>query len=57
MGLHKPAPTEAITELNGVTTLHEAPDNPNLVIDTAANDIDACISQLADYIDEKIRRG
>ena len=38
---------EEITELTGVTTLHEAPDNPNLVIDAAAHDIDACIDQLA----------
>lgn len=56
MGLHKPAPTGEITEFNGVTAPYEAPDNPNSVIDTAANNMDACIDQLATYIAEKFRR-
>lgn len=55
-GLYKRARSGEITEFTGITAPYEEPDHPDLVIDTAANDIDACIDQLAAYVAEKFRR-
>jgi bifunctional enzyme CysN/CysC len=55
-GLYKRARSGEIPEFTGITAPYEAPARPDLVIDTAANDIDACIDQLAAYVAEKFRR-
>jgi bifunctional enzyme CysN/CysC len=55
-GLYKRARSGEIAEFTGVTAPYEAPDRPDLVIDTAANNIDACIDQLAAYVAENFRR-
>lgn len=55
-GLYKRARSGEISEFTGVSAPYEAPDHPNLVIDTAANDIDACIDQLVAYVSKKFRR-
>ncbi|MCZ6589497.1 MAG: adenylyl-sulfate kinase [Alphaproteobacteria bacterium] len=55
-GLYKRARSGDITEFTGVSAPYEAPAKPDLVIDTAANDVDACIDQLAAYIAENFRR-
>jgi len=56
-GLYKRARSGDIAEFTGISAPYEAPHQPDLVIDTAANDIDACIEQLTSYIAEKFRRG
>ena len=55
-GLYKRARSGEIAEFTGVTAPYEAPEDAELVIDTAANDIDACIDQLAAYVAENFRR-
>ena len=55
-GLYKRARSGDIAEFTGISAPYEAPDQPDLVIDTAANGIDACIDQLAAYIAENFRR-
>jgi len=56
-GLYKRARSGDIAEFTGITAPYEAPDHPDLVIDTGVNDIDACIDQLAAYIAKNFRRG
>lgn len=55
-GLYRRARSGEIGEFTGVTAPYEAPNDPELVIDTAANDIDTCIDQLAAFVAEKFRR-
>ena len=55
-GLYKRARSGEIAEFTGITAPYEAPDKPDLVIDTAKNGIDVCIDQLAAYIAEKFRQ-
>ena len=55
-GLYKRARSGEITEFTGITAPYEAPDKPDLVIDTVANDIDTCIAQLSAFVTEKFRR-
>lgn len=55
-GLYKRARSGEISEFTGISAPYEAPDHPNLVINTAANDINSCIDQLAAYIAENFRR-
>ncbi len=55
-GLYKRARSGEISEFTGITAPYEAPDKPNLVIDTAAHDINTCIDQLVAYIAENFRR-
>ena len=55
-GLYKRARSGEIAEFTGISAPYEAPHQPDLVIDTAANDIDVCIDQLVAYVGEKFRR-
>jgi bifunctional enzyme CysN/CysC len=55
-GLYKRARSGEISEFTGISAPYEAPDKPDLIIDTAAQDIDACLDQLAAYIAERFRR-
>lgn len=55
-GLYKRARSGEISEFTGITAPYEAPDKPNLIVDTAAHDIDACLDQLAAYIAERFRQ-
>ncbi len=55
-GLYKRARSGEITDFTGITAPYEAPDQPDLVIDTSANDVDTCIDQLTAYVAEKFRR-
>lgn len=49
-GLYQKARRGEIAEFTGVSAPYEAPDSPELVIDTARNDIDHCAGQLFDYV-------
>ncbi|NNE82643.1 MAG: adenylyl-sulfate kinase [Alphaproteobacteria bacterium] len=55
-GLYKRARSGEISEFTGISAPYEAPDKPDLIVDTAAQDIEACLDQLAAYIAEKFRR-
>ncbi|HBC09507.1 MAG TPA: adenylyl-sulfate kinase [Rhodospirillaceae bacterium] len=48
-GLYKKARTGEIPEFTGVSAPYEAPHAPELVIDTAILEVDACVERLVDY--------
>ena len=56
-GLYKRARSGEIGEFTGVSAPYEAPDQPDLAIDTAANDIASCVDELVAYIVDNFRRG
>lgn len=49
-GLYKKARKGEIKEFTGIDSPYEAPTNPDLVVDTANNDIDTCVEQIIDYV-------
>lgn len=49
-GLYKKARKGEIKEFTGIDSPYEAPINPDLVVDTANNDIDTCVEQIIDYV-------
>ena len=48
-GLYKKARTGEIPEFTGISAPYEAPHAPELVIDTANLEVDACVERLVDY--------
>ncbi|MCI5059999.1 MAG: adenylyl-sulfate kinase [Alphaproteobacteria bacterium] len=54
-GLYKKARGGEIKEFTGIDSPYEAPTNPDLVIDTQANDIDTCVKQIVDYIEASVK--
>ena len=51
-GLYKKARKGEIAEFTGIDSPYEAPDNPELVVDTQSNDIDTCVQQVLRYIED-----
>jgi len=49
-GLYKKARDGDIKQFTGIDSPYEAPDNPDLIVDTQKNDIDTCVAQIIDYI-------
>lgn len=49
-GLYKKARDGQIKEFTGIDSPYQAPDNPELVVDTENNDIKACVEYIVDYI-------
>jgi bifunctional enzyme CysN/CysC len=49
-GLYKKARTGEIKEFTGITSPYEAPENPDLVVDTSTRGIDACVEMITQYI-------
>ena len=49
-GLYEKARNGDIPHFTGISSPYEAPDNPELVIDTDAHDHDVCVSQVMNYI-------
>jgi bifunctional enzyme CysN/CysC len=49
-GLYRLARAGKIAEFTGVSSPYEAPIDPNLVIDTDANSVEASVRQLVDYV-------
>ncbi|HAA93534.1 MAG TPA: adenylyl-sulfate kinase [Rhodospirillaceae bacterium] len=49
-GHYKRARAGEIPDFTGVSAPYEQPDNPDLIVDTQANDIDACVALLLDYV-------
>ena len=54
-GLYKKARGGQIKDFTGIDSPYEPPENPDLVVDTAHNDIDTCVRQIVDYIEEYMR--
>lgn len=52
-GLYKRARQGEITGFTGIDAPYEKPDNPELTIDTANNDVEECVSQIINWIDSK----
>ncbi len=49
-GLYKKARGGDIKQFTGIDSPYEAPDNPDLIVDTQLNDIETCVAQIVDYI-------
>jgi adenylylsulfate kinase len=53
-GLYKKARAGQIPEFTGISAPYEAPERPELVLDTAADDVETCVARL---LEELERRG
>ncbi len=49
-GLYKKARKGDIKDFTGIDSPYEPPTNPDLVVDTANNDIETCVKQIVDYV-------
>ena len=50
-GLYARARSGEIPDFTGISAPYEVPENPDLVIDTANDDIDTCVRRLVTYVD------
>ncbi len=50
-GLYAKARAGEIKEFTGISSPYEAPDNPELRIDTGSQDLDACVAQVLAYLE------
>jgi len=53
-GLYKKARSGEITDFTGINSPYEAPDNPEMVVDTQVNDIDVCMEQVVGYVESAV---
>ena len=53
-GLYRRARAGEIKEFTGISSPYEAPERPELVIETGQKDIDKCVDEILDYL---VRRG
>lgn len=53
--LYKKAREGKIKEFTGISSPYEEPENPDLIVDTQANDLDVCVQQVLNYIESHIR--
>jgi adenylylsulfate kinase len=51
-GLYKKARSGEISEFTGISSPYEAPDNPELILDTTKLSINECVDKLISYIEE-----
>lgn len=56
-GLYKKARSGEIKEFTGVSAPYEPPANAELVVDTSNADVETCVAQILDYIDENFALG
>ena len=52
-GLYKKARAGEIPNFTGIGSAYEAPENPDMLIDTGTNDVATCAEQLIDYLVKK----
>ena len=52
-GLYQKARAGEIPEFTGISAPYEAPTDPELVINTAENDLDACVQQVIGYLESR----
>jgi bifunctional enzyme CysN/CysC len=53
-GLYKKARAGKISDFTGINSPYEAPLNPELVVDTQHNNIETCVQQVLDFIEEQV---
>lgn len=53
-GLYKKARAGEIPEFTGISSPYEAPDNPEVTINTGARDIPGCVDELVEYLQKSI---
>ncbi|GJL85977.1 MAG: adenylyl-sulfate kinase [Micavibrio sp.] len=54
-GLYKKARAGEIAEFTGIDSPYEAPENPEMVVDTQSNDIETCVEQIVSYIEMQVK--
>lgn len=54
-GLYKKARAGEIKEFTGISAPYEAPETPQLTVDTSTQNVDACVQDLIDYVEAKFR--
>ncbi len=52
-GLYAKARAGEIKEFTGISSPYEAPESPELSIDTGSQDLDACVAQVLAYLESK----
>ncbi|MFQ5953579.1 MAG: adenylyl-sulfate kinase [Kiloniellales bacterium] len=52
-GLYKRARAGEIADFTGISAPYEPPDRPDLVVDTGALDVDACVEEILAFVDER----
>lgn len=53
-GLYKKARAGEISAFTGIDSPYEPPENPEMVVDTQASDIETCVRQVLDYIERHV---
>lgn len=53
-GLYKKARSGEIREFTGIDSPYEAPDNPEMVVDTQNNVVETCVEQILRYIEQQV---
>lgn len=54
-GLYAKARAGEIKDFTGISAPYEAPENPQLVIDTASTQLEECLAELVSYVEAKFR--
>ena len=52
-GLYKKARAGEIAEFTGISSPYEAPENPEIRVDTGSNDLSVCVDQVIAYLVDK----
>ncbi|MCB1531893.1 MAG: adenylyl-sulfate kinase [Alphaproteobacteria bacterium] len=53
-GLYKKARAGEIEDFTGIDSPYEAPINPEMVVDTQANDVATCVAQVLRYVEQQV---
>ena len=53
-GLYARARSGELKEFTGVSAPYEAPESPDLTVDTATNDIASCVAQVVSYVETEL---
>jgi bifunctional enzyme CysN/CysC len=56
-GLYRKARSGEIAEFTGVTAPYEAPDSPELTVDTDTLSVEQCVTMVLGYVDATFRKG
>jgi len=54
-GLYAKARSGEIKEFTGISAPYEAPETPELVVDTASEPLEACVERLVNYVEAKFK--
>ena len=56
-GLYKKARAGEIKDFTGIDSPYEKPENPEMIIDTARQDVETCVEQIVAYIERQVALG